>query len=139
MYNERYFTQLTRIMTNKTLDLIAQAIFDKKGFNILALDVHGISTMTDYFMIAEGSVDRHVQALGRMIIDKLDENGIKPLHVEGMQTGDWLVIDYGDIVIHLFMEGLREKYALEELWKDSRLVDLHIVITPEIKPKRDHG
>jgi len=110
----------------KQLDLIAQAIFDKKGFNILALDVRGISTMTDYFVIAEGTVDRHVQALGRAIMDKLDEKGIAPLHVEGLLTGDWVVIDYNDIVIHLFMEGIREKYALEELWNKSKIVDLHI-------------
>ncbi len=125
-------------MKNKQLDLIAQAIFDKKGFNILALDVRGISTMTDYFLIAEGTVDRHVQALGRAIIDKLEEHGVKPIHVEGMQSGNWIVIDYIDIVIHLFMEDLREKYALEELWKESKIVDLHIALSGETKPVRSH-
>lgn len=126
-------------MKNKLLDLIAQTIFDKKGFNILALDVHGISTMTDFFMIAEGTVDRHVQALARAIIDKLKEHGISPTHVEGMASGDWIVIDYTDIMIHLFMEDLRGKYSLEELWKESKLVDLHIVVPSEPKPVRKHA
>lgn len=110
----------------KLLDLIAQTIFDKKGFNILALDVRGVSTMTDYFMIAEGNVDRHVKALAQAIIERLEEVGISPLHVEGLQTADWVVLDYGDAIIHLLMQDLREKYALEELWKAGRLVNLHI-------------
>jgi ribosome-associated protein len=125
-------------MKNKQLDLIAQTIFDKKGFNILALDVRGVSTMTDFFMIAEGTVDRHVQALARAIVDKVKEHGISPTHVEGMASGDWVVIDYTDIVIHLFMEDLRGKYALEELWKESKLVDLQIVVPAETKPLRKH-
>lgn len=122
-------------MADKQLDLIAQAIFDKKGFNILALDVRGISTMTDYFLIAEGTVDRHVQTLGRFVLDTLEENGIKPLHVDGMQSGDWIVIDYGDVIVHLFVEELREKYALEELWKESRIIDLNIRTEREGKRK----
>lgn len=126
-------------MKNKTLDLIAQTIFDKKGFNILALDVQGISTMTDFFMIAEGTVDRHVQALARAIIDKLEEQGISPTHVEGMSSADWIVIDYTDIVIHLFTEDLRAKYALEELWKESKIVDLKIDVSKESKPARSHA
>lgn len=124
-------------MTKKQLNWIAQAIFDKKGFNILALDVRGLSTMTDYFIIAEGSVDRHVQAIGRFVMDVMEEKGVTPLHVEGFQSSDWLVIDYNDIVIHIFMEGLREKYALEELWKESKIVDLHIAIN-EMKSLRNH-
>lgn len=126
-------------MKNKLLDLIAQTIFDKKGFNILALDVRGVSTMTDFFMIAEGTVDRHVQALARFIIDKLEEQGISPMHVEGMMSADWIVLDYNDIVIHLFTQELREKYALEELWKESKVVDVHIALSNQTKPARNHA
>lgn len=108
------------------LNVIAQSIFDKKGFNILALDVRPICTMTEYFVIAEGTVDRHVRAIGMFIIEKLKEKGIVPLHVEGEQIGDWLVIDYGYIVIHLFMPELRGKYSLEELWHDGKIIDVKI-------------
>jgi ribosome-associated protein len=114
---------------NPILNQIAQTIFDKKGFNILALDVRGVSTLTDYFIIAEGTVDRHVKALGRAISDDLHPLGYHPLHVEGEQIGDWVVIDYGEVIIHLFMPEVREKYALEDLWKEAKIIDLEIDIS----------
>lgn len=113
------------------LNTIAQTIFDKKGFNILGLDVRGISTLTDYYVIAEGNIDRHVRAISFAIKDKLREEGLEPFHVEGEQTGDWLVMDYGDIIIHLFMPEVREKYALEELWNEAKIVDVKIVVKKE--------
>jgi len=116
-------------MQNKiltVLNCIAQSIFDKKGFNILALDVRNISSMTDYFIIAEGTVDRHVKAISKAIEDALIPLGYKPWHIEGENSGDWIVIDYGDVVIHLFIPELREKYALEELWSDGKIVDVKI-------------
>ena len=116
------------------LNVIAQTIFDKKGFNILALDVKGISTMTDYFLIAEGSVDRHVRALSSAIQERLDELHQPVYRIEGEKEGDWIVMDYSDFVIHLFIPELREKYALEELWKKAKIVDLNIVISKE-QPK----
>lgn len=116
--------------TEKLLSNIAQAIYDKKGFNILVLDVKGICSMTDYFIIAEGTVDRHVKALAGTVVDQLAEFQHHPFHVEGMQEGDWVVMDYSDFVIHLFTPELREKYALEELWKSGKIVDVHINIKP---------
>jgi len=111
------------------LNTIAQVIYDKKGFNILALDVKGISSISDYIVIAEGNVDRHVAAIGKAIEDELREKGIKPVHVEGFKTGDWVVLDYSDVMVHLFMPGLREKYSLERLWNESKIVDLEIDIS----------
>ncbi len=110
----------------KILNSIAQTIYDKKGFNILALDVRGFSTLTDFYMIAEGNIDRHVKAISQAIQDAFDESGYKLLHLDGGKTSDWLVMDYGDIVIHLFIPELREKYALEQLWREAKIVDLHI-------------
>lgn len=117
---------MKKLTDKQVLDRIAQAIFDKKGFNILVLDVRGISTMTDYFLIAEGSVDRHVKALSTAIRNELATIGLSPLYLEGEQDGDWVVQDYGNIVIHLFIPDLREKYALEDLWKESKIVDVKI-------------
>lgn len=129
-----YTVTLMKKLTDKQiLDRVAQAIFDKKGFNILVLDVRGISTMTDYFVIAEGTVDRHVIALYFAIKDSLDEVGITPYHVEGQHDGDWIVMDYTDFVIHLFIPDIREKYALEKLWKESKIVDVNIVTEREKK------
>lgn len=117
----------------KFLDVISQAIFDKKGSNIIALDVRGISTMTDFVIIAEGTVERHVKAIHTAVLDAMKQRGQQALHIEGVREGDWLVIDFGDIVIHLFIPELREKYALESLWKEGRIVDLHIIVEPPLK------
>jgi ribosome-associated protein len=111
------------------LDVIAQTIFDKKGFNILTLDARNVSTLTDFFVFAEGSVDRHVKALGRAIVDKLKQDeGLVPLHVEGEKEGDWLVVDYGYVIVHLFTPGMREKYAIEQLLRNAKIVETKIVV-----------
>jgi ribosome-associated protein len=114
------------------LNTIAQIIFDKKGSNILALDLRGVSTITDYVVIAEGNVDRHVVAIANAIEQTLAEQGIKPVHVEGLQTGDWVVIDYLQIMVHLFMPGLRDKYQLEQLWREGEIVDLQIETSSKV-------
>ncbi len=111
----------------KQLTVIAQTIFDKKGFNILVLDVRNICTLTDYFIIAEGTVDRHVKAISSAIVDQLAQDDTYPLHIEGEQAGDWVVLDYSDLIVHLFTPELRERYALEELWQKGKIVDVDIV------------
>lgn len=108
------------------LNAIAQAIFDKKGFNILALDVRSISSLTDYVIIAEGNIEKHVSAIAVAIEDQLEKLGLKPVYTEGIKEGDWAVIDYMHIMVHIFMPGLRDKYQLEQLWKEGEIVDLHI-------------
>lgn len=105
---------------------IAQRIYDKKGFNILALDVRGVSSMTDFFLIAEGTVDRHVKALSGAVLDALDEVGEKPFRIEGSQNADWIVIDCWRVMVHLFGPGLRDRYQLERLWKEGKVVDLEL-------------
>jgi ribosome-associated protein len=115
----------------KALSLTAQTIFDKKGFNILGLDIHELSNMTDYVIIAEGNIDRHVRALGLEIQIQLKQIGEMPLFAEGLQTGDWVVLDYGNFVVHLLTSDMREKYELEELWQEARIVDLGIVVPKE--------
>jgi len=118
------------ISEEKLLNLIAQTIFDKKGINILALNVKGISSITDYAIIAEGTVDKHVTAIARAIQDTLAEVGVKPIFVEGTKNGDWVVLDYLHIMVHLFMPGLRDKYQLEQLWREGQIIDLKIDVSP---------
>lgn len=118
--------------TNETLELlnvIGQAIYDKKGANIIALDVRNFSTMTDFYIIAEGNVERHVKAIHSAILDAMKEKGQRALYVEGVRESDWIVIDFGEIVIHLLIPDLRERYALENLWKEGTIVDLNIDIS----------
>lgn len=110
------------------LDTISQTIFDKKGFNILVLDVRDFSTLTDYFIIAEGTVARHAQGLCIAIKDQLQETGLIPYHIEGKVDGSWIVMDYGNIIIHILIPEMREKYALEQLWKQAKIVDVKIKV-----------
>ncbi|NGX63959.1 MAG: Ribosomal silencing factor RsfS [Candidatus Anoxychlamydiales bacterium] len=112
----------------KLINIIAQIIYDKKGFNILALDVKGISTICDYIIIAEGNVDRHIRAIANEVVQELKELKEKPFHVEGLQESDWVVLDYLDVIVHLFKPGMREIYALENLWKDGKIIDLKIKV-----------
>lgn len=114
------------------LSEIAQIIYDKKGFNILALDVKGISSIADYLLIAEGNVDRHTISIAKTIVEALAKKDERPVHTEGLQTGDWIVIDYSGVVVHLFQPGLREKYSLEKLWNEGEIIDLSIDISKKV-------
>jgi ribosome-associated protein len=110
------------------LNLIAQVIYDKKGLNILALDVQGLSSITDYLLIAEGNVDRHVTAIAQSVVEELRKIGETPVHVEGLRSGDWVVLDYAGIMVHLFMPNYRNRYSLEKLWSESKIIDLVIEV-----------
>lgn len=110
--------------TEEILFSIARIIYEKKGMNILALDVRGISSITDYVIIAEGNVDRHITSIAQGVSKQMKEVGTRTLRVEGVNSGDWVVLDYGEIMVHLFSSGLREKYSLERLWPESKIVAL---------------
>lgn len=112
----------------KLINLIAQIIYDKKGFNILALDVTEQSSLTNYLIIAEGNVDRHIKAITDEIINELKKIKEKPLYVEGFSEGDWIIIDYFNIMVHLFKPHMREKYNIEKLFEDAKIIDLNIKI-----------
>ena len=113
------------------LNAIAQAIYNKKGLNILALDVRGISNLTDYVIIAESNIDKHTISIAKEIIEQLEKLGQTTLYVEGIATGDWIVIDYLNIMVHLFMPGLRDRYQLEQLWREGQIIDLQIDVSKE--------
>lgn len=109
------------------LNKIAQAIYDKKGLNILALEIKGLSNICDDMIIAEGNVDRHVIAIADAIVHDLKKEGVRPLHVEGVEgDGEWVVLDYGPVHVHLFTPVMREKYRLETLWSKGEVIDLQI-------------
>ena len=112
---------------SEVLQLVCQAIVDKKGCNILTLDVRGVSTITDYFIIAEGSVSRHVVSLAQYVDEVLRTRKITPVHSEGVQEGDWIVLDYMDFIIHLFLPELRHHYSLEEVWKEGKVMSIPVV------------
>ena len=108
------------------LKSIAQIIYDKAGKNIYVVDVRGMSNLCDYCIIAEGTVDRHVKAIGRSIQKEMSILGQKPVKVEGEQEGHWVILDYLNVMVHILTPAFREKYRLERLWDEGTIVDLNL-------------
>jgi ribosome-associated protein len=100
-----------------------KALQQKKVLNLVVLDVSGIVSFTDTFIVASGKSSRQVSAVAEHVIHRLKKEGIRPVGVEGLQQGHWVLIDYGDVVIHLFFEPIREFYDLEGLWSDARRIE----------------
>ena len=99
--------------------LAGKLALSKKGFDVRILKLKHISSVCDYFVIASGEADVHVRAIARSIHDGLAEEGFKPFHREGMNEGNWVLLDYIDVVIHIMLEPTRQFYALEKLWGDA--------------------
>lgn len=102
----------------------AALCLDLKATNVALLDLTKVSDATDYFVIASGSSDTHVRAIAEHVMEVMKKSGVRAHHVEGMQTGRWVLIDYVDFVVHIFHPVLRDFYQLERLWSDAPLVTL---------------
>jgi ribosome-associated protein len=92
---------------------------ERKASNVAVLDLKGISSATDYFVIATGNSDVQVKAIADHVVDELKKDGVRPQHVEGMSGGRWVLIDYIDFVVHVFHPQARSFYQLENLWGDA--------------------
>lgn len=112
-------------MLDPLVNTIAQLIYDKSGKNIYAIDIRQTSSLCDYCIIAEGTVDRHVRAIGQNIVRELSLLGHKPVKVEGIQEGQWVILDYLNIMVHVLTPTFREKYRLERLWEEGTIIDLN--------------
>ena len=108
--------------------IAAIAADSKQGEDIIALDVSGPLPLTDVFLLATGRNERNVLAIAGEIEDKLIEAGAKPLRREGRQEGRWVLLDFGDIVVHVFHEEDRMYYSLERLWKDCPAIPLELSV-----------
>jgi len=92
---------------------------ERKASDVVALDLRGISSATDYFVLASGTSDVQVKAIAEHILDELRGEGEKPQHVEGLESGRWVLLDYVDMVVHVFHPQARSFYQLESLWGDA--------------------
>ncbi len=101
-----------------------QAAANKKAENLRILDLRELSGFTDFFLVASGHSDRQVQAIADAIVLELREQGFKPLSVEGYQDGRWVLVDFGDMVCHIFHDALRDYYSIEELWALAKRVPI---------------
>jgi ribosome-associated protein len=114
---------MVEIETMEQLRTAARAAADKKAFQIVALEVSELTSYTDGLLICSGASDRQVLAIADEVQLQLREAGRRPLHVEGQRRSDWVLLDYGDFVIHVFTEERRTYYGLDGLWGDAPKVD----------------
>src|SRR6266436_6638776 len=101
-----------------------KAMSDKKASDIVVINIGSVASFTEFFIICSGSSTRQVQAISSDVVEKLREQKARPLHIEGEKNAEWVLIDYGDIVIHIFTESARRFYDLERLWRDAETVPL---------------
>ena len=95
------------------------AALDRKAQDLRVLHLGPVSDFTDYFLICSGTSERQVQAISEAIQESLAAGGVRPLHVEGQRSGNWVLLDYGDLVAHVFQPEPRQFYGLERLWSDA--------------------
>lgn len=108
------------------LKLAAQAAASKKAVDMVGLDLAGLEGVADYFLICSGTSEPQVKAIAEAVEDQLRAAGAKPWHVEGREFRRWVLLDFVDVVVHVFHEKTREYYLLERLWGDARRVDLGV-------------
>ena len=104
--------------------LCARALLDRKAIDLVLLEVRDLSSFTDYFLICSGNSDRQVHAIASHAEEKLGKEGLHPLGIEGKRDGRWVLLDYGDVVIHVFYHPVREFYDLERLWSEAPRLEL---------------
>jgi len=112
------------LSTEEKTTLISQIVADKKAMDVVVLDMADASSITDYFLICSGGSQRQVQAIADAIGEQLKQAGITSLGVEGYRQGHWILMDYGDVIVHVFSQETREFYDLERLWANAPKIDL---------------
>lgn len=112
-------TKLTLASLEPELKSALQAIQEKKAEDIVVLDVRGIASFTDYFVICTGTSHRQIETIADEVNESLRGLSKKPVHVEGYPRGEWVLMDYIDFVVHIFTRSSREYYDLERLWGDA--------------------
>jgi ribosome-associated protein len=101
---------------DKTLNMILSRLDDMKAEETVTIDLRGKSSLSDYMIVTSGRVNRHVGAIAENVAKGLKETGITDLHIEGLPNCDWVLIDSGDVIVHIFRPEVREFYNLERLW-----------------------
>jgi ribosome-associated protein len=97
----------------------ARAALDRKATDVVVLDVQGLSSVTDFFLVCSGRSTTHLRTITDAIREELKQDGVRPLHAEGATDSGWVLLDYGDVLMHVFLEDTRAYYALERLWGDA--------------------
>jgi ribosome-associated protein len=117
------------MQTDELKTIALQALEDLKGLDIVEYDVREMTSVTDVMIIASGTSDRHVKSLADAVVMACKKRGVPPMGVEGEREGEWVLVDLGDVVVHVMQPRIREFYALEKLW----------TVTEEKREKSEHG
>jgi ribosome-associated protein len=107
------------VTAEKKAQRAARAARDRKAIDLVVLDVQGLSGVTDFFLVCSGRSTTHVKSIADAIREELKDDGVRPLHSEGATESGWVLLDYGDVLMHVFLEDTRAYYALERLWGDA--------------------
>ncbi|WP_374018650.1 ribosome silencing factor [Paenibacillus thiaminolyticus] len=112
------------IQPSELLDIVVAAAQDKKAMDLVVLDLQGISLVADYFVICHGNSDTQVQAITNEVRKKVHEGGVAVRGMEGLDSSRWVLLDLGDVVVHIFHREEREYYNIEKLWSDAKVVEM---------------
>jgi len=122
---------MANLTDKQTIELIVKALDSKRAEDIQLIGIKDLTIVADYFIIANGTSNTQTKALADEVEFKLKQNGIEPIRSEGYQGGSWIVLDYGNIVVHVFYKETREYYNLERLWQDGDQIDISDLIIKE--------
>jgi len=120
---------------------VAELALSKKAYDVVILDLRKVTTTTDYFIICSADSDTQVKAIANHIEIEMKKKGSRPWHIEGLQALQWILMDYVDIVVHIFLRESRGFYNLERLWGDAAFYDVidkakGVIVTPRKEPKK---
>lgn len=113
------------------INTIVKALDSKRAEDIQVIKIGDLTIIADYFIIADGTSNTHTKSLAEEVEFKMTQNGIEPLRTEGYQGQNWIVLDYGDVVVHVFYKETRDQYNLERLWSDGTQVDISELLVKE--------
>jgi ribosome-associated protein len=120
-------------LNDKFCELVLESILDKKALNTIVLDISEVSLMADFMIVCTGTSKTHIQGIANFILEKSKENGHKIYNIDGMSSGEWVLIDLGTVIVHIMLESIRNFYTLEKLWNNGKIVYLNENYTVESK------
>ncbi len=111
----------TLLTTAKLRKIIVEALLEKKGQEVVTLDLRKLNDRpTDFFIIAHGDSNTQVRALGASVLKDTEDNGAKPFQTEGSKNSEWIILDFSDVIVHIFHREKRDFYQLDDLWHDAK-------------------
>ena len=113
--------------------LAYKALDEKKGKDIKVIDIHGVSVIADYFVIASGANQNQVQAMVDNVDETLGRAGYEAKSIEGSKNSSWILMDYGDVIVHVFDEENRLFYDLERIWRDGKVIDMEDFLKEDVQ------